>query len=55
MLNTDSSPGATCSEELIGWIFPAAECSNERMSILVSAEHNYFFQRILQEWSKKSV
>lgn len=29
VLNTNNLPGATCSEELIGWIFPAAGCGNE--------------------------
>lgn len=29
LLNTDNPPEATFSEELIGQIFPAAECGNE--------------------------
>lgn len=51
----DDPPGVPCSAELIGWIFLAAGCGNEWMSFLVSTEYNYFFQHILQEWSKKSV
>jgi len=31
VLNTDDQDGATCIEELRGWIFPAAECGNELM------------------------